>query len=57
MLAAPAAIPVNPNSAAIKAITKKITDQRNIIINFNCLYTLHSIKIYASGKLIQNAFL
>ncbi len=36
ILAAPAAIPVNPNSAAIKAITKNITDQRNIIYFFNC---------------------
>lgn len=34
ILAAPAAIPVKPNSAAIKAITKNITDQRNIIIGF-----------------------
>ena len=34
ILAAPAAIPVNPKSAAIKAITKNITDQRNIIIGF-----------------------
>ena len=32
--AAPAAIPPNPNTAAIIAITKKITVQRNIVISF-----------------------
>ena len=32
--AALAAIPVNPNSAATKATTKKINDQRNIIFVF-----------------------
>ena len=32
--AAPAAIPPNPNNAAIIATIKKITVQRNIIINF-----------------------
>ena len=31
MAAAPAAMPVNPNSAATIAITKKITAQRNIV--------------------------
>lgn len=34
MLAAPAATPPNPNMAAIIAITKKITVQRNITFNF-----------------------
>lgn len=29
--AAPAAIPVNPNNAAMSAITRKISDQRNIV--------------------------
>lgn len=43
ILAAPAAIPVKPNSAAIKAITKKITDQRNIIY-FLMVNNIHSIK-------------
>lgn len=33
--AALAAIPVNPKSAAIKATTKKMSDQRSIIIVFN----------------------
>jgi hypothetical protein len=37
--AAPSAIPPNPNIAAIIAITKKITDQRNIVIFFNETYT------------------
>ena len=32
--AAPAAIPPNPNKAAIKATTKKITVQRNIVLSF-----------------------
>ena len=32
--AALAAIPVNPNSAAIRATTKNINDQRNIISKF-----------------------
>ena len=32
--AAPAAIPVNPKMAAIRAITKKITVQRNITNGF-----------------------
>ena len=32
--AAPAAIPVNPNSAAILATTKNITAQRNMIVIF-----------------------
>jgi len=32
MAAAPAAIPVNPNNAAIIAIIKKITAQRNIVL-------------------------
>lgn len=32
--AAPAAIPPNPNMAAITATTKKITVQRNITISF-----------------------
>jgi len=35
--AAPSAIPVNPNIAATIATTKKITDQRNILKNFNGL--------------------
>lgn len=35
MLAAPAAIPVNPKSAATSAITRNIADQRNIVIKFN----------------------
>ena len=34
MLAAPAATPPNPKMAAIIAITKKITVQRNITFNF-----------------------
>lgn len=34
--AAPAAIPPNPKMAAISAITKKITIQRNIVIRFSC---------------------
>jgi hypothetical protein len=33
--AAPAAIPPKPNTAAIIATTKKITVQRNIILNFS----------------------
>jgi hypothetical protein len=33
--AAPAAIPPKPNTAAIIATIKKITDQRNIILNFS----------------------
>ncbi len=40
MLAAPAAIPVNPNKAAIKATTKKVTVQRNIIVSFKVLNNL-----------------
>jgi len=32
--AAPSAIPPNPKMAAIIAITKKITDQRNIMVIF-----------------------
>jgi hypothetical protein len=34
MDAAPAAIPVNPNNAAISAIIKKVNDQRNIALRF-----------------------
>ena len=34
MDAAPAAIPPNPNIAAIMAIIKKIAAQRNIVLNF-----------------------
>ena len=34
MEAAPSAIPPNPKIAAIIAITKKITDQRNIVLLF-----------------------
>ena len=48
ILAAPAAIPVNPNSAAIKAITKKITDQRNIMIVFYLFIYYVWYKICAS---------
>jgi hypothetical protein len=33
--AAPSAIPPNPNIAAMIAIMKKITDQRNIVLSFN----------------------
>jgi len=33
--AAPAAIPPKPNTAAIIATIKKITVQRNIVINFS----------------------
>ena len=33
--AAPSAIPPNPNIAAIIAIMKKITDQRNILLVLN----------------------
>ena len=33
--AAPSAIPPKPNTAAIIAIIKKITDQRNIAFNLN----------------------
>jgi hypothetical protein len=32
--AAPSAIPPNPKMAAMMAITKKITDQRNIVLLF-----------------------
>ena len=35
--AAPAAIPPNPKTAAIIATTKKITVQRNIIIDFSLI--------------------
>jgi hypothetical protein len=35
MDAAPSAIPPNPKMAAIIAMTKKITDQRNISFTFN----------------------
>lgn len=35
MSAAPSAIPPNPNAAAMIAIMKKITDQRNIVLNFD----------------------
>jgi hypothetical protein len=34
ILAAPAAIPPKPNTAAIIATIKNITDQRNIILKF-----------------------
>lgn len=34
MDAAPAAIPVNPNNAAISAIIKNVNDQRNIALSF-----------------------
>jgi hypothetical protein len=33
--AAPSAIPPNPNIAAMMAMIKKITDQRNILLVFN----------------------
>lgn len=36
MATAPAAIPVNPNTAEIIAIIKKITAQRNISVYLNC---------------------
>lgn len=36
MDAAPAAIPPNPNIAAMIATIKKVTVQRNMIVNFNC---------------------
>ena len=39
--AAPAAIPPNPNIAAIIATTKNITVQRNIIISFKLV--IHSL--------------
>ena len=35
MDAAPAAIPPNPNIAAMIATIKKVTVQRNMIVNFN----------------------
>ena len=38
MSAAPSAIPPNPNIAAMIAITKNITDQRNILIVFNVTF-------------------
>ena len=38
--AAPAAMPPNPNMAAIMAITKKIIDQRNI----RCLFSVRRIQ-------------
>ena len=34
MEAAPAAIPPNPNIAAIMAMIKKVTVQRNIVVGF-----------------------
>jgi hypothetical protein len=36
--AAPAAMPVKPNTAAIIAIIRKRNDQRNILFSFNCEY-------------------
>ena len=39
--AAPAAIPVNPNSAATNAITKKIAAQRNIIFSFKFIISFY----------------
>jgi hypothetical protein len=42
--AAPAAIPVKPNSAATNAITRKISDQRNILISFRLKFYLSILK-------------
>ena len=42
MEAAPAAIPVNPNTAAIMATTRNMTVQRNITINFWLINTFPS---------------
>jgi hypothetical protein len=43
--AAPAAMPPNPKMAAMMAITKKITDQRNITFS---VYIKHAGRISAS---------
>jgi hypothetical protein len=40
MVAAPAAIPVNPNKAATSATTRKISAQRNIVLGFKDLHYL-----------------
>jgi hypothetical protein len=39
MDAAPAAIPVNPNTAATIATIKKISAQRNIVLSFKLILT------------------
>jgi hypothetical protein len=41
--AAPAAIPPNPKTAAIKATTRKIITQRNIVIDLFGLYSLLNV--------------
>ncbi len=44
MDAAPAAIPVNPNNAAITAMIRKVNAQRNMIEKFKFLF--HFIEIW-----------
>ncbi len=44
MDAAPAAIPVNPNTAATIATIKKISAQRNIVLSFKLILT--SVRVY-----------
>ena len=43
--AAPAAIPPNPNTAAIRATTRNITVQRSIIVDFSFLKNIYSIPL------------
>ena len=55
--AAPSAIPPNPNIAAMIAITKKITDQRNIILVFKVRMREYCRLLYLPDGTLVPAFL
>jgi hypothetical protein len=50
--AAPSAIPPKPNMAAMIAITKKITDQRNIVLSIKMKHHLYSHPDFSDQALV-----